>query len=133
MPFWMQLKPGDPYYEAWYEYREGTKLAHRGIWDLGMYFLALMVLGLVYESTDFPGRHIVAYILGAVGTAYLGRLLYRADAMSQQALYLPCPRCGQAFLKGPSGHSGFARRCVNCNLPKWAPRDPQETKGLLDE
>jgi predicted RNA-binding Zn-ribbon protein involved in translation (DUF1610 family) len=32
-----------------------------------------------------------------------------------------CPRCGNAFYYRPFRRNGFARRCMNCGLPKWAP------------
>jgi hypothetical protein len=36
-----------------------------------------------------------------------------------------CPRCGQPFLRDTIGYcQEFARRCVHCNLARWADEWP---------
>lgn len=37
---------------------------------------------------------------------------------------LRCPRCGERFFRrGRQYRNEFARKCVNCGLPKWALAD----------
>jgi len=31
-----------------------------------------------------------------------------------------CPRCGEKFFVSPRYHNVFARRCLNCGLPKFS-------------
>jgi hypothetical protein len=42
-----------------------------------------------------------------------------------------CPRCEETFFMRPwwPGHQPFARRCLHCELPKWATYNPE---GRLD-
>ena len=37
----------------------------------------------------------------------------------------PCPRCGETFFRRWWHNHAFARRCMHCDLPKWAPADPE--------
>lgn len=32
----------------------------------------------------------------------------------------PCPRCGKPFIYSNAVRNGFAKKCVNCQLPKWS-------------
>lgn len=35
--------------------------------------------------------------------------------------YFKCPRCGKPFIiRASGGYNGFARKCLNCGLPKWS-------------
>jgi hypothetical protein len=44
--------------------------------------------------------------------------------------FWPCPRCGRPFsLTTFWWFKYFNSVCVHCGLPKWSPRDPDETKG----
>jgi len=35
-----------------------------------------------------------------------------------------CPRCNEPFFDKGLVYFFWARRCVHCGLPKWAPHDP---------
>jgi len=64
-------------------------------------------------------------------------LLFRFFFLLFEHAYWPCPRCGKPFhyKTGFLGHyhNPFARRCVYCQLPKWAESDPDpKLKHELD-
>ena len=42
---------------------------------------------------------------------------------------LRCPRCENRFFIRGFGRNHFARRCLHCGLPKWAP-GPEETMQI---
>src|SRR5262245_29710060 len=121
MPRWRALRPRDPYYQAWLSYRRETRSAYRGMVHLGGFVALAIVLLVIHDKAHAPTivGVILAALLGAVGR----RLFNVASLTSEASLDLPCPRCGQPFLRGPSGANGWARRCLNCGLPKWAPGD----------
>jgi len=120
---WRKLRRDDPYYKGWSEYREATREAYRGMKRLGAFLGAAIVLLMLNEKFQ-PVPTAVAGLVAAVLSALGSRMLGEAAATSKDTLELPCPRCGLPFLRGPAGENGFARRCLNCGLPKWAPRDP---------
>lgn len=43
-----------------------------------------------------------------------------------------CPRCDKPFFRSTLVHNPFARRCVNCRLPKWASKElgPENARRL---
>lgn len=56
----------------------------------------------------------------------LGGLLFVSGAwlaLWVRANTFRCPRCGQYFFWRPMVRNPFARRCLNCGLPKWAAKD----------
>jgi len=50
-----------------------------------------------------------------------------------KSINFTCPRCGGGFFRTwderpwrqTTRSNLFARRCMNCGLPKWAPADPE--------
>lgn len=117
------MKPGDPYFHDWSRYRQSTRRAYRGMILFGGFLAGAIVFLAVNQGTQLLPTQVaaaIAGILSAVGASFLGF----ANRTSMETLELPCPRCGLPFLRGPAGENGFARHCLNCGLPKWAPRDP---------
>lgn len=123
MASWRQLKPGDPYFKDWSKYRQSTRWAYRGMIRFGGFLAGTVLFLVVNERVQLlPAQAVaaVAAVLTVVGTALLGF----ASRTSLESLEVPCPRCDLPFLRGPTGENGFARHCLNCGLPKWAPKDP---------
>ena len=48
-------------------------------------------------------------------------------------MHWPCPRCGRSFHVSWLYGNPFARRCVNCGLPKWTPKQKAAKKELWEE
>jgi hypothetical protein len=44
-----------------------------------------------------------------------------------------CPRCGKWFFAKWWYHNGFARRCVHCGLPKYAPLTSEHIDAALQK
>ena len=114
------LVPTDPYFAAWHEYvrtrRKGTFL------PLMLFFGGAVVTSIVIDGLApntpplFIPLAMVPFVLAAIVT-------------SQPLVRWPCPRCAKPFMSwSRGGYNGFTRRCLNCGLPKWAPRDPS-TQG----
>jgi hypothetical protein len=106
------LVVGTPYYAAWQEY---TRTWRRSV----LLFLALWVGGgsatLIAIQALFP-----------VGPSWLGLVCIvpwgvAAVFVSQAPIRWRCPRCGEPFHSTTWAYNGFARRCMHCHLPKWAP------------
>ena len=107
-----------PYAEAWRRYRRSS----RAFWILFELFLpgvagANRVLG----SARGGGTAIfVVAFAWMVAFAVVGYRKWN----------LRCPRCGELFFHAFDDrpwrmvwrHNPFARRCMHCGLPKWAPR-----------
>jgi hypothetical protein len=55
-----------------------------------------------------------------------------------RAMSWKCPRCSKPFCSSAGVRNPFTRRCVSCELPKWAADDPAlksrqaKHKGLQD-
>src|SRR5512143_2422891 len=102
MASWHRLKASDPYFRGWSEYRKATRGAYRGMKWFGAFMASAIVLLAVNEKVQLMPTAVagvVCAVLSLVGTA----ILRFASATSQETLELPCPRCGQPFLRGPSG------------------------------
>ena len=108
------LSPGDPYYDAWQEYR---RISRRSLVRVLLFFYGGFGLTVALVEMIFPtAPQWVGLVAGAPW-------LVPTILTSQGPIRWLCPRCGHAFLSGRWGHNAFARRCLHCGLPKWAPRD----------
>jgi hypothetical protein len=125
MGSWRDLRSRDPYYASWAGYRQIARAGHlRWLAVLPAMAVAVVLL----ELGDRVGLWAVPLAVIAfppVVEGLLDRLLAKGEAQAQKSIAWPCPRCAKPFLRGPTGSNGFARRCLNCGLPKWSPRDPQ--------
>ena len=72
---------------------------------------------------------LVAGVAAAVGAVYLWSMISVAVLIAwllllaifaTRAEMSPCPRCGKAFFRAGAFHNLFAKRCLHCQLPKWA-------------
>lgn len=108
------LKPHHDYYERWTELRKRRKKV------LIAFALSLPVvfpfgvLGELIFRTATLG--FVAFILHAAWMQYLG----------WQVFSWPCPRCGCWFHCKSWISSWWASKCMHCDLPKYAPCNPDE-------
>ena len=99
---------------------------------------AALVLGIVPLMTSFmpPSRFRGVVALGLLA-AWVWALI-RLFLAWLTYVFWPCPRCGKAFHRLDWWLSRwwinpFARRCVNCGLPKWVDSDPDpRLKAELD-
>jgi hypothetical protein len=96
-----------------------------------VFWLALLLAGLWIV----PGV-LISYLLAACGmnadVAFLfavGLPLFGViTAAHLKRMFWACPRCGRPFHLGWFYGNPFARRCVHCGLPKWAPKqEPAQT------
>ena len=109
------LNDSDPYTPAWIRYANAQRST-------------LLSVGLF-----LGGGGLSALLVTALGTSAPGWLwpvamlpwIIAAIAKSQAAVRAPCPRCDKPFHSTSWGHNAFARRCLHCGLPKWAPEDPR--------
>lgn len=94
--------------DSWKDYRHRA----RAFWAsaLGLFPAFLLVSWLL----NFITQADVLYLLVGLG---LFALLFWTNF---RVMNFPCPRCGQPFFHGAGYFNGFARKCVNCKLPKWA-------------
>jgi hypothetical protein len=60
----------------------------------------------------------------ALPVAAVGWLALFALASARMRSF-PCPLCGKPFFHTFFVHNDFARRCVHCRWPKWAPPPTQ--------
>jgi len=106
------LSAGDPYYRQWVEYQ---RVRRRSIILFLLLFYGGGGLSVVLVQTLLPRAPLWA------GPASVLPWAVAAIVVSQAAVRVPCPRCGKPFHVTFWYHNAFARRCVHCRLPKWAP------------
>jgi len=108
------LKAEDPYYAQWMEYR-------------CVQWRSLGLVLLLFWGGAVSTALLATLVRGAPQWAWVAAVLPWAIAAivaSQPPIRTPCPRCGKPFHSTFWYYNRFARRCVHCRLPKWAPRDP---------
>jgi hypothetical protein len=98
----MTAVPGREWQARWTEYRGIRRCAYLPL----MVFL-LGILGAIAA----PVLQVEAAVLGALPV-----LVVYGSGLTRW----PCPRCGKPFHSTRWGYNAFARRCLNCGLPRWA-------------
>jgi endogenous inhibitor of DNA gyrase (YacG/DUF329 family) len=61
------------------------------------------------------------YFFYAIALCWMAALL----VTSIRAAHFPCPGCGKRFFATWWSRNPFARKCLHCDLPKWATSDDQ--------
>jgi hypothetical protein len=111
------LRPGDPYYAAWHEYSR----ARRRAWILfPLLFWGGTALAFGIQDTWFPSEPWLVPVLMAPS-------VIAAIVVGHSGARWRCPRCHELFFAAGMVGNAFARRCMHCGLPKWAPKDPDGT------
>jgi hypothetical protein len=103
---------GAPYYEAWHDYSR--------VWRRSLFLFLLFFPGGV-AATSFLLASLFPTAPGWLVFICLAPWVVAAALVSQAPVRWRCPRCGKPFHSTTWGHNGFARRCMHCHLPKWAP------------
>ena len=106
------LRPEDPYFNQWMTYR---RVWRRSIVLVPLFFFGPAILTtLILEPLwpNPPGWVVVVLLAPGIITTIV---------VSQGPVRWRCPRCGKPFHSTSWSHNGFALRCLNCKLPKWAP------------
>ncbi|MEW6776872.1 MAG: hypothetical protein AB1405_11295 [Bdellovibrionota bacterium] len=124
------LKPSDPYYAAWRSHAIYHRIFVAAV--AGWFVLVPVAFVLPYKSGAFVlllaniFSTFVAFTLAAqwrcprCGKFFSGVSEKRAEAMT----WLP-PSIRSMRAKGGLSFGRFS--CVNCGLPHWAPRDPDDS------
>jgi hypothetical protein len=99
---------------AWDEYRRRRRAFWLAI-PLSLLWLAPGSL-LCYFLVRCGLRYDLAFLF-AIALSMLGNILIA----HLKCMFWPCPRCGRPFHTTWCYGSWFARRCIHCGLPKWAP------------
>lgn len=108
----------DPAYEAaWLDLKRRNRLA------IGMFLGWIpfgMTVAMTAQALGIPERFVFPVLI-----AYMAGFA----AAGVRAGRFPCPRCGDPFFSRAATwywgyHNSFSSKCLNCGLPKNAPRDP---------
>jgi hypothetical protein len=109
-----------PYADAWRRQRVWERL----LWvvPLGGAAALVVVIQISVSITRRPADWLRPFgFLWFIGSAVvvIRRSLFR------------CPRCRKPFYRRRFWKNDFARRCMNCGLPKWAPgpEDKSQPQG----
>lgn len=109
---------------AWDDYRQ-RRLASRSALLLALVWIlpgSVIRHNLVSHGWDESTALVLAVaspMLVILSVTHLRRMLW------------PCPRCGRPFHASWCYGNLFARRCVHCGLPKWAPMQKPAKTDLL--
>lgn len=106
------------YAQTWQDYRKRSRIYWFGV----IVFVPALAVGLPLAVTNFPPALFYVYLfaLGAAGFALSVFGFYQT--------YWKFSRCGEPFFRRPDWlgkifYNIFARRCMNCGLPKWSEND----------
>lgn len=94
------------YAERWRQYR---KFRNLGWLLLACYFPILIVIGMFASSIHADWLFYASWVIWVILSAILGHRI----------AWWRCPRCGKLFAGYWRG--SFAKKCVHCGLPKFAP------------
>lgn len=114
------LTASDPYHDAWQEFR---RISRRSLLRFFLFFFGGFGLTWAGVGTLFPNAP------GWLGPAAAVPWLVALIVSNQAPLRWPCPRCAKRYFSTTWGYNTWARRCLNCGLPKWAPRDVDPNYG----
>lgn len=119
------VQPGEgPYSPAWRRYRRWA----RAFWIVALSYLpGVALIDRMVRSTHGNAANTVTFY---VALAWLVATLVTGYCKGN----FTCPRCGESYfaiwLQGRWRQGVwsniFARRCLHCGLPKWAPDNPRE-------
>ena len=98
------------YMKQWQEYRTRRGLALFAFIGFVPAEVAVILVSMLLFNSDRP----------ALVFAYCWMAFF--FVASRRASRFPCPRCGKMFFlySGFSSYSMFAKKCVHCDLPKYA-------------
>ena len=100
-----------PHNSTWFEYRRNR----RNLW---LTYLALPFAELIsYGLFDSLFGDAVAKTAMFVTFALCG---FAIQIYESRLRMFCCPRCKKRFFKSHYRYNSFARRCLNCGLPKYA-------------
>ena len=115
------LKPGDAYYEAW---RKFNRKQISPFWAFLGFLPFSIAMFVMFErvglSDDWAMLPIVCYGIGYI-------------VFGLWSLRVRCPRCKNQYLgpvlKRKGLYSATRNECYYCDLPRWAPDDPDKDAG----
>jgi hypothetical protein len=117
------LRPGDAYWSNWRDMsrREIVSGLTLLAWIPITFVLLLLLTLLDLQATDSHGNSVwfIPCALVALSPFIVSRVW---------AHFWPCPRCTQPFFGDWWFSCPFARNCVHCGLPRYAPADPHFNK-----
>ncbi len=104
-------RPLDPYYAPWRGYR-------LRFW---IFWMVWVGLAFAFALGQGPLQRLPEAIRNFLGLAvpFFPFVFFPASVGRWK-----CPRCAKPFLTAAVFPNVFARKCVHCGLPKWAPEDP---------
>src|SRR5271156_3026729 len=123
--------PQTSYDQAWHDLRHRIRLFYI-IWLGGFAALAAVMILVDVTFGEYLRSHqaIGFAVFLPVGLAWL--FGFMAAAGHRNAFR--CPRCGKRFFVGKFFHNPYARRCLNCKLPRWAKvESPREDSPMADQ
>ena len=107
--------------DPWKEYRKRRNLvlfAFLGYTPI-VFVIGVVTIRLFHTSIPF---HVAAF----------SWMIFYAVA-SLRCTSFRCPRCGKWFFAKWWYHNGFARKCVHCGLPKYAPLTSESPDAQLQK
>jgi hypothetical protein len=106
------------YIEQWKELRKRERL----FWGLLLGYIPGVIVLSYFLKGSFQSEKAfeVVAVLWLLFCAIAGIRLNK----------FPCPRCGSPFFYKRWFHNPYAKRCLHCELPKGAPKDPLEQGAL---
>ena len=108
------LTSTDAYFEAWQHYRR-------------TWWLCALATPVLFCGGGLLTTYVLTtWVFSDSGVAVLiGTLpwLIAVVLLNSHGMRWPCPRCGKPYFSATLYYNSFARRCLHCGLPKWAPRD----------
>jgi hypothetical protein len=106
------LQPSDVYYDQWQQF---ARVRSRSLALFLLLFWGGPVLTTIIAEPLWP------HPPGGAVALLIAPWVIAAIVVSQHPIQWRCPRCRKPFHKTFWYYNGFAKRCLNCRLPKWAP------------
>src|SRR5215208_3223340 len=99
---------------VWEEYKRRRRAVWLAFLSFPFWIIPLAAIGDILRRIGFPRNSWVEL-------PFLGAPLVFVAVVHLRFWFWPCPRCGRPFRSKWCGNGYFARRCLHCGLPKWAP------------